>query len=296
MIGIKHLEAFRAIVEEKSFTRAAEKLYQTQSALSKQIKVLEEYFEVELLIREEREIATTEAGEILYKEAEIVLNKLDLVKDKINELNGLAKGRVLLGSSSLPGEYIVPSLIAGFSRNYPAVEIQLKISDTKQILEALKKGLIQIAFLGAFYQERNCIIEPYMEDQLILIVPPDGSVYEEWEQIDMQKFIMREYGSGTRKIVETFLKSRGKGLGNIKEFGSTRAIINGVAAGMGISIVSRWAARDALALGKVKAGMLDKKGITRVIYAAILKEHSLSYAARAFWLYIWKNNNINKIT
>lgn len=296
MIGIKHLEAFKTIVEEKSFTRAAEKLYQTQPALSKQIKVLEEFFAAELLLREEREIVMTEAGEILYQEAEIVLNKLELVKDKINEIKGLTKGRVLLGSSSLPGEYLVPSLIAGFTRDYPAVEIKLTISDTKQVLAALKKGVVQIAFLGAFYQEQNCIIQPYMEDELILIVPPEGRVYEEWEQVNIENFIMREYGSGTRKIVEKFLESRGQSLNkiNIKELGSTRAIINGVAAGLGISVVSRWAARDALALGKIKEGMLNKKGIKRVIYAAILKEHGLSYAARAFWLHIWKNRNIGK--
>lgn len=292
MMGIKHLQSFVTVVEKKNFTRAAEMLYLTQSALSKQIKVLESYLGAELLKRYDKEVVLTDAGAVFYPEAKKILSIFYSASEGIKELQGLVRGKLVLGASSLPGDYILPNVIGRFRQIYPGLEVQLKISDTSRTIAAVKSGVVEIGFLGAVPEDFSLIVEPYLEDELILIVPPGWSAVNSWGELDMNNLILRERGSGTRQIVEESLQKVNIGFdGKVKtELGSTQAIINAVAAGWGFSFVSRYAAEEVITAGKVRKVANCGTQIKRSIVMVILKGHTLSYAGRAFWDCIKKHN------
>lgn len=290
MIGMKHLLAFVTVVQEKSFSRAAEVLYQTQPALSKQVKALENYLGAVLLDRSEKEVSLTDAGVLFYQEAKKILDALTQAKEAIAELQGLKRGKLSLGASTLPGEYLLPALAGRFRELHPGIDVEIKVADTREIISALKSGEVQIGFLGALPGEPIFEVFPFSEDRLILIAPthyPDGVTELFWDRL-----ILREKGSGTRQAVEEFFTQQGKRIGKTPwamEIGSTRAIINAVAAGWGVSFVSYWAAEEALLLGKVKEVPYGEKGIKRFIYCARVENRYPGSAAQAFWEFAKEN-------
>jgi DNA-binding transcriptional LysR family regulator len=288
MISIKNLRAFVTVVDEMSFTRAAERLYQTQPGLSMQVRNLEQYVNAELVERKDKGIRLTDAGEIFYPEAIRILAMLDSVKEAVNELKGLKRGYLSIGASTLPGEYIIPDITADFLAAYPLVNVNLMIGDTKQVVAALKSGEIQIAFLGAVPHDSMLDTQKFRDDELLLAGPYNWPDNYSWARFPLEKLIFREKGSGTRTAVEKHLADKeiklpsGK---NIREVGSTHAIIKLISAGAGISFVSRWAVEEPLRLGKIKILSCPVGSIKRMLYAARLKDSYLSFSAKAFWQY-----------
>lgn len=285
MIGFKHLQAFITVVEEKSFTKAADRLYQTQPALSIQIKNLENILEVKLIERREKEILLTDAGNIFYPEAKKMLENYMRTIEALTELKGLHRGSLSIGASTLPGEYILPEIVGKFKNIYPDINVELKIADTGKVIEDLKNREVQIGFLGIFPDEPKFYIQKFREDQLQLVVSPEHEKNFQWSKFPIDSLILREHGSGTRKIIEEHLK---KSLNLTKiipkmEVGSTRAVINMVAAGLGISYISEWAVQEAILLGKLKIAPYPESIIKRTLYGAVLQDAYISYAAQSFW-------------
>lgn len=279
------MHAFVTVIEEKSFTKAADRLYQTQPALSIQIKNLESVLEVQLIERKEKEILLTDAGRIFYPEAKKMLEHYTRTIEALNELKGIHRGSLTIGASTLPGEYILPVIVGKFKKMYPGVNVELKIADTEQVIDDIKNREIQIGFLGVYPDEPKLHIRTFREDQLQLIVSPEYEKNFQWSKFPIESLILREHGSGTRKIIEENLKKTLK-LTKIvpkMEVGSTRAVINMVAAGLGISYVSQCAAEEALLLGKIKIAPYPENMISRTLYGAVLQDGYLSYAALEFW-------------
>lgn len=285
MIGFKHLQAFVTIVEEKSFTKAADRLYQTQPALSIQIKNLENILEAKLIERKEKEIMLTDAGNIFYPEAKKMLESYSRTIEALTELKGLHRGSLAIGASTLPGEYILPEIVGKFKNIYPDINVKLKIADTERIIEDLKNREVQIGFLGGLPDEQKLHVESFREDQLLLVVSPEHENKFQWSKFPIDSLILREHGSGTRKIIEEHLKKSLKLTKIIPkmEVGSTRAVINMVAAGLGVSYVSEWAAQEAMLLGKLKIAPYPDNTIKRTLYGAVLQDAYLSYTAQSFW-------------
>lgn len=282
MVDLRQLQAFVTVVEEGGFTRAAERLYQTQPALSLQIKNLEKYFDTTLFKRHEKELSLTDAGEILYGEAKKILDAVSSVKNELDELKGLKRGYLSVGASTLPGEYILPSIVAAYKAAYPEIRVELKISDTRQVESDLKNGRIQLGFLGTKSQDPHLQVDSLLEDEIVLIAPPDRQEINEWDNVPWNELILREQGSGTRAVIEKYLAERGVNVRPGLEIGSTQAIIRTVAASLGISFVPETAAQDQLRLGSIKRVDLKDGGIKRTIYMARLKNRYVSYAAREF--------------
>lgn len=283
MIGMRNLRAFVAVAEEKNFTRAAEKLSLTQPALSKQIKVLEEFLGAQLINRQEREITLSEAGSYFVVEAQKILEIMDSAQEVIKEINGLGRGRLLVGASSLPGEYILPQLLGGFHKLYPGIEIDLRISDTAAVIADVKQGKLQIGFVGAEPREPNLTSHAAFPDEIILLAPQGWS--NDWQK---ETLIIRELGSGTRKVIENYLSKIGGSLREQKvmELGSTRAIINAVKAGLGVGFVPRRTAEETLQLGSVQEVPLMGGPIQRPIYVIRSQSRTLNLTGRAFLNYL----------
>lgn len=289
MINLRQLKAFVAIAEQGSFTKAAKILYMTQPAVSAQIKALEERLEIQLLERHDKNVLLTEAGELLLSEARKMLTLYEELLDAVNELKGVRRGRLIVGASTIPGEYLLPQLIGSFKRQFPKIEVILRIADTGRVVELLENRYIHLGIIGASVKTENLILEPVLNDELILIAAANHPLAKkkkvQLDDILKAAFILREPGSGTRMVIEEMLAHKHLCLGDmqlIMELGSTRAVITAVEAGLGISMVSRLAADEALQLQRIKELKVDGWHTKRSLYLAKNQNRYLSHAAEAF--------------
>ena len=131
---LRYLEIFCKVVELKSFSKAADELFLTQPTISNHIKALEDEVGIQLLDRLGRNVLPTKAGEVLYKYArEIVRLKSNAIQE-LNEFMGNVKGSLIIGGSTIPGEYILPEYIARFKKGYPNIAVTLRLGDTQDII------------------------------------------------------------------------------------------------------------------------------------------------------------------
>lgn len=258
-MNLKHLETFILVSELQSFTAAARKLYMSQPAVSFQIKSLEEDLQTTLFQRGDKRLGLTAAGKILYPEAKKMVVRYQKIKSGIDDLKGLKSGHLVVGASTIPGEYLVPLMIGEFRSMYPGVGVSLQVAGSGQVFRWVKDREIDVGVTGSAASGNWLWCERWIEDDLVLIVPPDHPwANRDNIQIDemlAEPFILREHGSGTRRSFEQKILAAGLDPARISlvmELGSTRAIITAVQAGLGVSVVSVWAARDALDLGKIK--------------------------------------------
>ncbi len=289
MFNLRQLNSFVVVAEQGSFTRAAKLLYMTQPAVSAQIKTLEERLEIQLLDRYDKNVLLTEAGELLLTEAKKMLTLYEEFLDAVDELKGIRRGRLIIGASTIPGEYVLPQLIGSFKKQFPKVEIALKIADTGRVVDLLMNRNIDLGIIGASVNTENLFLQPVLKDRLILIAAKGHPLAKKKKvavnDILKTNFIMREPGSGTRMVIEQMLTDKHLELSDmqvIMELGSTRAVITAVAAGLGITMVSRIAADEALRLNIVKEIKVAGWEIERSLFLARNVTRYLSHTTGAF--------------
>ncbi|MCL6610873.1 MAG: LysR family transcriptional regulator [Peptococcaceae bacterium] len=301
-MNLKHLETFVTVAELRSFTAAARKLFMSQPAVSFQIKSLEEDLQVTLFQRGEKRLALTEAGRLIYPEAKKMVIRYQKIKSGIDDLRGLKTGHLVAGASTTPGEYLLPLLIGGFRKKYPGIQVTLRVAGSGQVFHWLREREIDIGVTGSAVSGNWLNCRPWLADELVLIAPPDhpwtGRDVIGIEEMVEEPFILREAGSGTRRSFEQIISLAGVDPARINlsmELGSTRAVITAVQAGLGVSVVSGWAARDALDLGKIKRinSPVDMK---RTLYL-VTGRHSLdSSVADEFLAFIGDEENYGRLT
>jgi len=275
------IRVFLTVVDKKSFSKAAKALFLTQPAVSFQIQMLEEYYGTRLFDRVSRNITLTEAGHLLLKYANQMSKLQSELEREMQELTGTAKGRLLIGASTTIGEYIVPYLLGAFKKKYPEVELSLEVGNTEDIETKIHDTSLDIGLVEGPISTKDIEREVFLKDQMVLIVSHDHpwaklekvSVFE----LDKYPYISREKGSGTRNETEQHLKKAGFSANNlnvIMELGSTSAIKAAVESGLGISIISRWAAKE-----KVKLGQLAQLGFKEDNFE---REFSIIYHKKKF--------------
>ena len=247
---------FRAVAEQLSFRKAAEELYLTQPAVSLQIKALEEELGVQVFDRAGAQITLTSAGTILLRYAKQVNSLFVQVEREIVALTGDHAGQLALGASTTIAQYVLPRLLGEFCKEHPRVHPTLISGNTEHIVDAVEKQKIELGFIEGPARSRTIKTKPFLEDDLLLIVP----AAHEWAELESipcaeigsAPLLMRERGSGTRRVVEMALERQGlkhKSLRIMMELDSTEAIKSAVEAGLGVGFVSRWAMAKDLRLG-----------------------------------------------
>jgi DNA-binding transcriptional LysR family regulator len=255
-MDLRHFETFLKIAELKSFTKAAEAICLTQPTVSKQIVELERFFDIKLIDRTKKTVALTRAGEILLKYAKDFVNLKKDAVEAIADFRGVKKGTIIVGASTIPGIYILPKVLSAFKKQYDGIQIKLIISDTKDIIEKMEDGDIDIGFVGAKNDSRKIDYKKFVDDTIILIAPPAFPDSVHPGGLKDCPLIARETGSGTRNHFESTLKKiKNMGLADltvIAELTDTEAIKEAVKSGMGISYISNMAIVDELAAGTLK--------------------------------------------
>ena len=289
-MNYKQLLAFVTVVDEGGFTPAAKKLFITQPAVSWQIKSMEKQLEVLLIERSERDVLLTRAGEILYRNAKIIIDQYHAMDEDIEHFKSYENGNIRIAASTIPGEYLLPNLIKSFRLEHKQINTKVYISDSKEVIEKVISGSVCFGIAGVRPDHPDLVSEPFVADRLKLICAVDYPVqkFKDFQSIVKEPIVMREEGSGTRSVTLDFLKNHGCSIDQLHKntvFGSTKSSLSAVEAGLGIGWLSEAAIADALKLNRVKV-LSDAYEIQRQLYIITYKNRTLSPSAQVFKDYL----------
>lgn len=247
---LKQLESFVAVVVYKSFTEAAKRLYISQPTISTHIQTLEKELESQLIIRTTKSIELTKRGTELY---ECAVKMLDLRDSLLDKWKSSDEKIIRLGVSTIPSAYILPEFLPEFCREYPEIFFHSTQSDSKGIIEGVLNDQLEVGLVGMECEDEQLACIPFYQDELIVITPVNEHFFElkkkgiPMAELFKEPIILREKGSGTKKAADAFLEKEGilkEQLKVIAYMNDPEAIKNSVAAGLGISIVSKKAAEN----------------------------------------------------
>ena len=290
------LRVFRAVAEELSFRKAAEALHLSQPAVSQHVRALEEESGVQLFDRARgaghgSQISLTEAGRVLLKYASAAAETMVEARRALSALNDETVGELRLGASTTVAQYLLPRILGAFLKQYPQVKLSLVSGNTEKIVEAVAEKKISLGIIEGPAMRREVKTERMAQDEMVLIVSPDhawvtrkGAAIER-KELAKVPLLLRERGSGSRRVVERALKKLGLPLRSLQvamELDSTEAIISGVEAELGVGFVSLWALGKALRLGTVKVVAVKGLEIRRDFSFAWLAGAEMTGAAAAF--------------
>ncbi len=276
-MNLDHLTTYLEVVKRGSFSGAATHLGLTQPGVSQQVRRLENDLGVPLLDRRERRVVMTVAGREFQRFASRVLAARSDFDEKLKDLTNEVSGRLNIGASTVPGEFILPGLLADFIALHPAVEASVEIGDTGDISEMVRTAECDLGFVGARVSHRGMKQEPFLEDELVLIVPSSHPLAEKKSitiaDLGQERLITRERGSGTMQNVYGMLEKAGfdpRSWRRAQVFGSTQAIISAVEAGLGVAFVSDFAARSAIASRRISGLRIEGVPLKRQLYITYL--------------------------
>lgn len=255
------LKVFRTVAAHLNFREAAEHLFLTQPAVTQQIKALEDDLGVRLFDRTANRVALTAQGAVLLAYADKIAALAVDAEQQLVAGDGKISGHLDLGVSTTIAQYVLPRLLGAFLDEYPRVEFSLHSGNTDAIVQLLLKDKLPLGLIEGPARDRGIHTEPFMQDEMVLITPP-GFEYDQpsLNQLVSSHLLMREHGSGSRRVVELALKKAGlklKSFAKVMDLDSTEAIKSAVEAGLGVGFVSRWAISKELELGLLKVARVD---------------------------------------
>lgn len=250
------LKVFRTVARHLSFRRAAEHLFLTQPAVTLQIKALEEELGVRLFDRAGGRVSLTHHGRMLLPHAEKMAAVALEAETQAAAGKGELAGDLALGVSTTIAQYVLPRIIGAFLEENPRVRLRLRSGNTEEVVRELVAGRVAIGLIEGPARHDEVRAEPFLEDELVLVAPSDhGTGRMSSAELLQCRLLMREQGSGSRRVVEVALEKAGlrlKAFHEVLDLDSTEAIKAAVEAGLGVGIVSRTAITKELLLGTLK--------------------------------------------
>ena len=278
-MNLKQLEAFVRVAETKSFSAAAKQLYLTQPTVSAHIASLERELNTCLLVRNTKGVALSESGKELYAYAEQMLELEQKIRVRFG-LAGKQAGSVLrIAASTIPSQYLLPDIMARFQKEYPKEQLKLFETDSCGVVEMILSHKADLGFTGTVVEKGSCTYIPFYQDELVVLTPSTERFRDRKNEpvaswITDEPVILREEGSGTRKEALRLLARTGIDVMQLNVAAvmeNQETIKRSVGSGMGVSILSRLAAREEIESGKLFAFPLDETGGKRninVVYDA----------------------------
>lgn len=287
---IRQLEVFLAIARAQSFSRAAEHIHLSQPTLSEHTRQLEQELGVPLFVRHSRSVTLTEAGRVFEDYATRLVATLAAGKQAITELDGLARGSLVVGASTTPGTYVLPALIARFRKRYPGVTVELRVANSRVVEQRVQNGEVDVAIIGGHTlgPTERCVAAGIV-DELQLIVPRDHPVKDEavsraW--LGRQPLLVREDGSATRQVTERALRQAGVTVRPAMELDHTETIKRAVIAGLGVAFVSRYAIEDERRARRLRVLRVSGMKIRRHFHIIRDERRPLSASGQAFTAFL----------
>jgi DNA-binding transcriptional LysR family regulator len=280
---VHQLTVFRTVAHHLSYTKAAEMMYLSQPAVSQQVRTLEVVLGLRLFARSGRGIVLTPAGQEMLRHTERLLALHAETAPVVREIHALERGSVLIGASASAGTYVVPALLGTFHARYPRVRVTLRVANRRTIEEQLLTHQLDLVVMSLIERQERFVIESLMPYELVVVASPShqlaGRTALRLHDLQRETLLRREQGSGTRQDAEQQFEQAGVALQMSLELGSIEAIKEGVAAGLGIAVLSRESVALEVAGGEL--AILDIQGfpLSRQWYVVHLKGRRLSRAA-----------------
>ncbi len=260
----RRLQVFHTVAKVMSFTKAAETLHMTQPAVTFQVKQLEDFFNTRLFDRTHNKITLTDAGKVVYDYADQILEHYEKMNSEVRELTGEVTGTLVVGASTTIAEYMLPSLLGAFKKEFEEVNIRLQVGNTDAIVSMVENNMIDLGLVEAPVQNKNLEVDVCRIDEMQLICPPEHPLAKR-DKVTVEDFrkypyISREEGSGSRQVIDAYIREQGfsySDLNVVMELGSPEAVKMAVESEVGLAVVSRTTLSKELRLGTLKAIPLD---------------------------------------
>jgi DNA-binding transcriptional LysR family regulator len=289
---LDQLRILRAIVQEKSFKKAAESLYISQPAVSFQIQNLEKSLNTALFYRHTRKAQLTDAGKLLYEYSIKILSLCEESYRSIKDLENLKVGSLTIGASQTIGTYLMPNLIGRFREKYPNVSVRLEVHSTRKAAWGVAQGSLDLAITGGEIPnelEKVLDVQAYAWDELVLILPKSHPFAERkcLSQNDLYKlkFLTLEEDSSYRRVLNNILEQNNVDSNKLHiemELSSIEAIKNAVESGLGAAFVSISAIKKELMLETLAHLKINDLNVKRRLSIIVNKERYRSKAAEMF--------------
>lgn len=285
---IETLKVFCDLVDLQSFSLAAERNFITQSAVSQQIRALEERFKRRLLerVRGRREIKLTAAGEVFYRECKNILSAYDQLNESLRGLVGKIGGTVKVATVYSVGLHEMPAKVGEFMSKYPSAKIDLEYSRTTKVVRDVMNGTVELGVLAFPEARRGLTVVQMPAHRLVLICPPDHKFAKRSQvrtkELKGMDFVLFERDTPTRKATDRILKDHGVDVKKVAEFDNIETIKRAVQVGFGLAILPQPAVMDELRNGQLAVVKLAEKEWTRPVGVIYRTDRNLSLAAKKF--------------
>jgi DNA-binding transcriptional LysR family regulator len=267
------LITFLEVARQGSFSRAGEKVFRSQSAVSAQIRQLEQEYGDRLLDRSGKTVKLTPAGQVFYEYAERLKNLRDESLMAVADHSGTPRGTLRVGANEATCLYVLPEVFGEYCRRYPPVQISIYRNFSYKIVEKLENGMIEVGILTLPIQSPSLKIQPIFRDKLMLMVPVS--------EIVKQPLLFPKTGH-TRRLLDKLFRPHSAELQVRMELPSIGMIKSFVAADLGVSLISASFARDEMEAGRVKLIDLEDAELYRELGLAYRRDRTLSVASTAF--------------
>ena len=288
-MDLDRLRGFVETAREKSFTRAAEKLFLTQPAVSLQVKALEDELGEDLFERRGRQILLTEAGRLLFARAEAILEMAEQIRQDMAALGQLRTGRLSIGTSDTNCAYVLPPAVKAFRQAYPGIEIRLTDRMSPEVVRLVLEGTVDFGLATLPVTEPRVRTRPFFIREDVAISSPTHRLASA-EAVDLHSLsdsamLMLERGSTSRGLMDRMFAAAGLQPHVIMELGSIEVIKRFVEIGFGIAVVPEVAVRDEVRSGRLTA--IRVTGLPARQVGMVRREGGrLSRAAAAFMRFL----------
>lgn len=289
--SLHQLELFAAVARLESFSRAAEELGVTQSAVSVQVRHLEEALGLPLFEYLGRKLYLTDAGREVQATTHTLFESLERLDMALAQLKGLKQGRLQLMTTTT-AKYFVPRLLGSFCEQHPGIEVKLQVVGREEVLAGIENNVADLYVMGWPPARPNLTAIPFLENDLVIIARSDHPLARQKRitlaRLAQEAFLMREPGSGTRLALEQLFASQGCTIDIRMELESNEAIKQAVLGGLGVAVMSRQAlpmeAQETHEGQESRIAILDVRSfpLRGHWHAVHLTEKRLSVVAQAF--------------
>ncbi len=261
---LEELKTFITVVEQNNFTKAATQLHLSQPTVSAHIKHLEERFQTALIQRsiKQKHIVITPSGYKLFQFAKEILNLVECAYKAVPAVDDDLYGTIKVGASLTIGEYIMPNFLAEFKKKYPKLNVELYINNSTSICNKIKELTLDIGFIEGMSTSPEFKQDYFFKDQLVIAFPYEEDFENKKlsvKELQHQKWIVRESGSGTRSYLDNFLNQYQLIPDCIMVVGSNYAIKEAVKNNLGITLISYFVAQVAKQHKELSIVYLDEK-------------------------------------
>jgi DNA-binding transcriptional LysR family regulator len=286
---LPYLNTFARAAERGSFTAAARELGLSQAAVSQRVQALERELGVPLFRRVGGKVELTDAGRRLHDYARRIL---DLHREARHEVTGKeapVTGELAIAASSVPGEHLLPALLATFGAKHPHVRVQAAVSDSAAVIGLVESGAVSVGLVGRRTDGAALEFRHLANDRMVVVAPPGHALSKKKRvtlaQLAAHPLVVREAGSGLRHCFEAALVRAGRSLSDLRvalELGSNEAIKEAVLRGVGVAVLSTLAVRKEVAAGRLLALEVEGIGCDRELFVVTDRRRVLPTPARLF--------------